>query len=113
MLSMGRNPSEETTVLDPTREVVIGIDDIADGETAEAAPSEPSPDFAQGSDVHDIEDLERQLGAVASLDAALLAYLDHEEAPSRTPSAPAVAVTVPRLPPLVVRTDDRRGPRRR
>ncbi len=43
-----------------------------------AVPSEPEPtDLAEGSDVHDVEALGRQLDA-ATIDAVLRAYLDDD-----------------------------------
>jgi hypothetical protein len=88
--------------------VVVDLDDFADAR--ELTASDVVTAFAEGSDVHDVEELERQLGAAPDLDAALIAYLEDADAmPSVAPALPPVRPT--RTPArLVVRTDDRSGP---
>jgi len=78
-MTMSRKPGEELIVPGPAEEaggfVLIGADQIDD------APPEGldvDPELAQGSDVHDVEDLERRLG-VDNLDDMLRAYLDDEQ----------------------------------
>jgi len=57
------------------------IDDVAD--------AAPNADLAQGSDVHDVDDLERQLTG-ESLDAMLRDYLDDDrDIPALPPPLPS------------------------
>lgn len=79
---MPQPPRERTaTEGDP----VVGIDALADAD-------EPGT-LAQGSDVHDVDALERQLGATSDLDELLLAYLRDAEP---MPDVPVVEVADPR-----------------
>jgi hypothetical protein len=75
-MSMSRKSGEQVIVPGPADEVggfvLIGADQIDD-----TPPEDEDPDLALGSDVHDVEDLERRLG-VENLDDMLRAYLDEE-----------------------------------
>jgi hypothetical protein len=85
---VGRLPTDET--------VVVDIEAI-----------ERSEQLALGSRVRDLRQLEDQLQAAGDLDTALRAYL--EERAAATPAPPPK----PEPARIVVRTDDRLGPRRR
>jgi hypothetical protein len=76
---------------------------------AETIVVDPEQELALGSTVRNLDDLERRHELASSLDAALLAYLQEDRAPRPAP----VKRPAPAPARLVVRTDDRSGPRRR
>lgn len=73
---MVRKSGEEPTVSGPV-DPAGGTFVLIEEERPEAPADQDEVELAQGSDVHDVEALERQLG-VESLDDVLKAYLDEE-----------------------------------